>query len=78
MASEKKFTQITSVSTSEGIVLFALDGAGRAWKLSEGEDRWVRLPFARQEEAARSRWTSTARRPLEWLADSPLAEIVPR
>ncbi|MGH7390455.1 MAG: hypothetical protein ACREM3_13505 [Candidatus Rokuibacteriota bacterium] len=73
MASVRKFTQITPVSTNEGIVLYALDGNGRAWKLVEGQDHWIGLPFVRQEEEApKPRWTSTTRRPIEWLAEPPL------
>ena len=78
MASEKKFTQITPVSTNQGIVLYALDGAGRVWKLADGQERWTGLPSGRQEEEVpKLRWTSTARRPIESLVE-PLAQILHR
>lgn len=72
MASEKKFTQITPVCTNQGIILFALDGAGRVWKLVDGQDSWIGLPSGRREdEAQKLRWTSTSRRPIEWLVQPP-------
>jgi hypothetical protein len=78
MPSEKKFTQITPVCTGQGVVLYALDGAGRVWKLVDGQDSWIGLPFGRREEdAPRLRWTSTSRRPIEWLVE-PGAEALNR
>jgi hypothetical protein len=70
MANEKKFTQISPLWTDRGVVLFALDGIGRVWKLVEGQDHWERMPFSRLEESdetVKGRWTSTSRRPMEWL-----------
>ncbi len=72
MANEKKFTQITPVYTNQGVVVYALDGAGRVWKLMEGQDAWIGLPFGRREdESPRPRWTSTSRRPIESLVEPP-------
>jgi len=78
MASEKKFTQMTPVCTDQGIVLYALDGAGRVWKLVDGQDSWIGLPFGRrEEEAPKLKWTSTSRRPMEWLVE-PAAQVLSR
>jgi len=73
MASARRFTQITTIATEEGVVLYALDGVGRVWKHVDGQDCWVGLPGRRHDEAApRPRWTSTARRPIDSLAEPPM------
>jgi hypothetical protein len=67
---DRKFIQICPVVVGGRIVIYGLDGVGRVWRMVDGEEGWSQLPFRRQdepEEAARSRWTSTSRRPLNWL-----------
>jgi hypothetical protein len=67
---DRKFIQICTVVVDGRVVIYGLDGVGRVWRMVDGEDGWSQLPFRRQgepEEAARSRWTSTSRRPLNWL-----------